>query len=143
MILPDYLHMHLSNRRRSTVLIEGKMTQNRPTSWTSAQLSSAKLTAYSADKTCRSGTNYTNETRGLEQEHETMYLWIPGKRFKENIPTILLYRTCALITRVYRVPLPWMNIRYQISLNMLNETTRHQTTLSTHLYRNSNKTNTK
>lgn len=38
------------------MLIEGKMTQNRPTSWTSAQLSSAKLTAYSADKTCRSGT---------------------------------------------------------------------------------------
>lgn len=46
------------------MLIKGKMTQNRPTSWTSAQLSSAKLTAYSADKTCTLGTTEnTKETR--------------------------------------------------------------------------------
>lgn len=55
-ILSNYMHMCLSNRTRSTLFIKGKMTQNRPTSWTSAQLSSVKLTAFSADKTCRSGT---------------------------------------------------------------------------------------
>lgn len=128
-MLPDYLHMHLSNRRRSIGLIKGKMSQNRPTNWTSAQLSS-KLTAYSADKTCRSGTTYTIETRGLEQEHETKYLWIPCKRFKENIPGTMFSPTTMLyIPTLKRVPLTWMNIRCQISLKTLNETTRHPTTL--------------